>query len=724
MTRMDAAPQPRAWGKWKRRLLTLAGAATVVAVCVMIRAIGGREHAGAQTTVGRSNVNLGSNPGNAAAGNNGPTTHSSAPAPGNPGTAQNGNSTSSQQQTVAVVNGEEIHRQELAQECLAAFGKEVLETVMNKYLILTYCENQGIKISKQDVDEEIARMAKQFSIPVDQWLQMLKQERGINAQQYADDIILPTLALRKLADKRIQPTPQELDEAYEAEFGEAVKARLIVLDKADKAHEVQAKAAGNPNDFEMLARKYSIDSNSASLGGLIQPIRRHIGDPQVEQAAFGMKDGEVSPVIEAHNQFIVIKREGMTNPSGFKKEEVRGRLEEFVRDRKLRSVSAEIFKKLQDESQVVNVYNDPNKRAQMPGVAATINGKSITIRELAEACIDRHGEQALDVMIHRKLLEQELKRKHMTVTQQQLDAEVSRAALAAGKLKQDGKPDVDAWLKMITSQGMTTDKYIHESVWPSTALKLIAGDVQVSDDDIDHGYKSNYGAKAQVRAIVLDTQRRAQEVWQKARDNPSVDFFGKLAEQYSIEPASRANEGRVPPMRQFSGQPELEKEAFRLKPGEISGIVQVTDKFVILYLEGFTKPVQVSKDEVKSMIYEDVHEKKLRIKMASEFDRIKDEARIDNYLAGTSQSPQRNEMKAGARSTGISSSGSSKGGSGSGLPTITDDATLPAAYETTGLLPRNPPSTQTASPSNGQSQQSNANQPRSGSAFSAPSATR
>ncbi len=174
----------------------------------------------------------------------------------------------------------------------------------------------------------------------------------------------------------------------------------------------------------MLARKYSIDGNSASLGGLIQPIRRHIGDPNVEKAAFSMNDGDISPVIEVHNQFVVLKCEGRTQPAGLKKEEVRGRLEEFVRDRKLRTVAADVFKRLQDESQVVNVFNDPKKRAEMPGVAATINGKTVTIRDLAEACIERHGEQVLDVMIHRKLLEQELKRKNIKVTQQELDSEI------------------------------------------------------------------------------------------------------------------------------------------------------------------------------------------------------------------------------------------------------------------------------------------------------------
>ena len=112
---------------------------------------------------------------------------------------QNGNATSSQQDTVAVVNGEEIKRQELAQECLTRFGNDVLEAVINKNLILTYCEKRGIKISNQDVDEEIARMAKQFSIPVDQWMQMLKQRRGIKPEQYADDIIRPTLARAEIS---------------------------------------------------------------------------------------------------------------------------------------------------------------------------------------------------------------------------------------------------------------------------------------------------------------------------------------------------------------------------------------------------------------------------------------------------------------------------------------------------------------------------------------------
>jgi parvulin-like peptidyl-prolyl isomerase len=689
MTRKDAVAHDVRKGQWKRRLLMAGSSLAVVAVCVAIRAIGGRPTANAQSGGGRNGAPAQSS-----------KSGGTLPTVGNPAPNQDGNATSSQQSIVATVNSEEIHRQELAQECLSGFGKDVLETLLNKYLIVTYCDKKGIKVTKLEVDEEINRLAKKFSIPREQWLQMLKDERGIKSEQYANDIIWPMLALRKIAADRIQPTPQEIDEAFETQFGSAVRARIIVLENPDKATEVYAKAKTNPDDFGMLARKFSTDTNSASLNGLIQPIRRHTGDENIERAAFSLKEGEISQIIEVGDrakpgeakllgaaqrgftQYVILKCEGRTEAAGIKREEVRGKLEEFVREKKLRVEAGEVFKKLQADSQIVNVYNDPQKRAQMPGVAATINGKTVTLRELAEACIDRHGEEMLDAMINRKLLEQELKRRNLTVQQKDLDAELGRAAIASGRLKPDGKPNVEGYVKLLDEQGIPLDKYIHEAVWPSAALKVLVGDVKVSDQDIEQGYQANYGAKAEVRAIVLGNARLAQEVWQKARANPTVDFFGKLAEQYSTEPYSKSNQGRVPALHQYGGQPELQEEVFkRMKPGEISSIVQVGEQYIILYLEDFTKAQQIGKDEVRSLIYEDVHEKKCRVAMSREFDKIKDNARIDNYLANKSQSPQRISAASGARKM-----------PGNDLPEANPrDVAIPAGYESTGLLPKSQP---------------------------------
>ncbi|HEY2882003.1 MAG TPA: peptidylprolyl isomerase, partial [Pirellulales bacterium] len=419
MTSMDAAPEPARLGKWKRRLMVMLSSLAVVAACVAIRAIGGREHAKAENPPLEGNR---SGPGLAQAA-------------AKQTVQQSGNATSSQQPVVALVNGEEIHRSELAQECLAQFGKDVLETLMNKFLISTYCEQHNIKVTKQDVDAEIARLSQKFGIPKDQWLKMLQDERGIKPEQYANDIVWPTLALRKVAEDQTKPTEQEIVDAYETRYGVAVRARLIVLDKPDLAQEVEAKIRANPTleNFGALARKYSCDPPSASIEGRIMPIRRHMGDPSLEAVAFRLKDGEISPPVKVHDQFVMLYCEGHTEPSTIKLEEVRGQLTEFVRENKLRNVAADVFKKLQNESQIVNVYNDPAKRAQMPGVAATINGKTITIRDLSEACVDRHGTEVLEMMIQRKLVEQELKRRKMVITQQDLDAEIARAAVSAGK---------------------------------------------------------------------------------------------------------------------------------------------------------------------------------------------------------------------------------------------------------------------------------------------------
>ena len=205
MTRKDASSEPVRLEKWKSRLVVAGSSFAVIAVCVAIRAIGGRPAADAQSPASRAQAATlppQRNP-----------HHRRCCAAGKSPTPQDPNATSSQQQIVATVNGEEIGRQELAQQCLAEFGKDVLETMMNKYLIVTYCEKHNITVTKAEVDEEIGRLAKKFAIPVDQWLQMLKDERGIKPEQYANEIIWPMLALRKLAAERIQPTQQELDEA-------------------------------------------------------------------------------------------------------------------------------------------------------------------------------------------------------------------------------------------------------------------------------------------------------------------------------------------------------------------------------------------------------------------------------------------------------------------------------------------------------------------------------
>src|SRR5690606_21534917 len=100
------------------------------------------------------------------------------------------------------------------------------------------------------------------------------------------------------------------------------------------------------------------------------------------------------------------------------------RLREQIRDQKMREAASEMFQRMQEKAQVVNVYNNPELRAKMPGVAATINGKPITLQELADECIQRHGENVLDGEINRIILNQALKAAGKTVTEEDLQEEI------------------------------------------------------------------------------------------------------------------------------------------------------------------------------------------------------------------------------------------------------------------------------------------------------------
>lgn len=281
-----------------------------------------------------------------------------------------------------------------------------------------------------------------------------------------------------------------------------------------------------------------------------------------------------------------------------------------------------------------------------------VNGQKITVFDLAEECIERHGSDVLEGTINRRILDQQLRKRNLKVTDAEIDAEIARAAMAMGKTTSNGKPDVEGWLEHVTkNENISREVYVRDEVWPSTALKILVGEnVKITQEDLKRGFDANYGPKVRCRAIVLNNQRRAQEVWEKARDvverkpDQAIKVFGDLAEQYSIEAGSRSLRGEVPPIQKHGGQPLLEQEAFTLKKGELSGIIQVADSYVILYCEGYTKPIDTNFEEVKDLLHRDIHEKKMRLAMAKTFDELKESSRVDNYLTGTSKVPKKEEQ--------------------------------------------------------------------------------
>ncbi len=543
---------------------------------------------------------------------------------------------------VAIVNGTNISDAELADACLARYGSLVVGSLINKVIIEQACERNGVTVTTADVDNEINEMSRRFNVPRDEWISLIQRERGVSEKQYREDIVWPMIALRRLAKGSLEPTDGQLREQFQNQYGPTVKARIIVLGSQKEAEETRAEVLQDPDSFGVVAREKSVDIGSASVGGWVQPIRHFSGSAEFESAAFALTEGGISEVVRVADQFIIIKCEGHLPASDVEFSDVRPRLAEAFREKQSRVLSSKIFAELQADAVIENALNNPDSRLASPDVAARVNSHPITISEVRAVCVERYGEDVLQALLTGVLLNQALARQELVVSQEDVNNEVARAAESMGFQTQDGKPDVSTWLERISKENrQSIEFYLTDIVRPTVALKKLVGPVAVTQEDLDKAFTATFGPRVRCRAVVLDNQRRAQEVWQLARQNPTPEIIGNLAEQYSVDPTSKALRGEVPPIQKYSGQPALEREAFALKPGELSGIIQIADRFMILLCEGYTKPVEVTFSEVRDELYRDIFEKKQRIEMARYFTHLRESASIDDFLAGTSQSPKK-----------------------------------------------------------------------------------
>jgi foldase protein PrsA len=274
-------------------------------------------------------------------------------------------------EALARVGKEIISYDMVAEECVSRHGKEILDDLINRMVIQQACEAQNINVSEEEVTVEVNRIAKRFNLDAPAWYQMLQAERNITPQQYRQSIIWPALALKKLAGGQIELTEEEIEKAFVRNYGERVKLRMIMLDNRRRATDLWDKVHKDPDNFDKYAQEHSIDPNSRALGGAVPPVPRFTGSPEVEAAAFKLKEGEISGVIEiGANRFVILKGEGRTVPTVTDIGEVREALYEELLETKTQTAVAEVFQELKKQARVDNYLTSTTSgpdRALTPG---------------------------------------------------------------------------------------------------------------------------------------------------------------------------------------------------------------------------------------------------------------------------------------------------------------------------------------------------------------------
>ena len=240
---------------------------------------------------------------------------------------------------VARVNGEPISGPELEQAIRnleAGVGqpvpldrrdgvyRQMLDELIGFKLLVQAASAERLTVADSELDGRLAQIRQQF--PSEQaFLDELKG-RNMTLEQLRRQI-QSQLRAAKVVEKHIEPVivvgDKDVATFYEqnkSQFleSEAVHASHILIRADEKADEATKKAARaqaeqvlararKGEDFAALAREYSQDSGSSANGGDLGFVAKGKTVPAFETAAFALKPGELSAVVQTPFGFHVIK---------------------------------------------------------------------------------------------------------------------------------------------------------------------------------------------------------------------------------------------------------------------------------------------------------------------------------------------------------------------------------------------------------------------------------
>ena len=206
-------------------------------------------------------------------------------------------------------------------------------------------------------------------------------------------------------------------------------------------------------------------------------------------------------------------------------------------------------------------------------LARITNGKHVVMvsyDEVAHECMLRHGQEVLDNIVNRKIIETACENANIQISEAEVDQEIIKIAKKFNMAPAE-------WYNMLQAErNVTKAQYRRDIIWPMLSLRKLAGeDIKITKTELQQAFLKNYGPRVKARIIVSDNQRRAAEAWEMVSRDPGL--FNAAVEKYSIDSGSRALGGAIPPIPQYSGNllsEQIEKAAFKMKAGEVSTGIQ------------------------------------------------------------------------------------------------------------------------------------------------------
>jgi len=292
----------------------------------------------------------------------------------------------SAEQKVAVVNGTVINQAEFDNEMnrflerlqrtsrfpkdleRSQIKKRVLENLIARELLYQESQKKGVKVDQKEIEAQLTALKGRFPSEVEfkKALSTMNLTEAELRFQFERD-----LAIRKLLDDQIGGksvvSEKESRAYYDSNLesfkkSEQVRASHILIkvdpgaDEAKKAEartkieSLQAKLK-NGEDFGALAKEYS-EGPSGPKGGDLGFFGRGQMVKPFEETAFTMKPGQVSGMVETRFGYHLIMVIERTPESTLSYEEVKDRLEQYLKQQKAQETIAAYVETLKGKAKI------------------------------------------------------------------------------------------------------------------------------------------------------------------------------------------------------------------------------------------------------------------------------------------------------------------------------------------------------------------------------------
>lgn len=541
-----------------------------------------------------------------------------------------------------IYENEPITRQQFG-DYLIERHTDKLDLLINKCIIDDACRHYNIEVSGGEIESALTEQLQGFAIDQKTFVNTLLARYHKNLYEWKEDVIRSRLQLTKLCRSRVHISDDDLRKAFEAAYGEKVECQIILYPKGPEGEKEAladyAKIRDDAEAFNQKAKSQRVKPQLAATAGRVRPFGRYVmGDDNFDRIVFRLKPKEVSEVFKTVDGPVVVKCLRHIPPdTSVTLDSVREKLTKELVEKKIAGEMQSAFDTLKRQANPQKYLKakrkagdsdgltpcDPSRRSRQ--IVAVYNGRTpITREDFGEFLIARYGVEQIEALINRCIIDRECRVRGIHVTEEEIDAGL------ADDLKKLGNIDRKVFEKdYLRPYNKNILEWREDVIRPRLLMaKLCRDSVKVSEEDLQKAFVAEYGEKLEGRMILWPREqtRYAMMQYTRIRDNPAA--FDEMA-RHQASGTLAAKGGKIGPFGRGSlGNKDVEGEAFKLHPGEMTTLLETPEGNVVFKLDKhYSANKNVTLDSVRDQLTAKVFERKVQVAMQTAFKDLRDKAR-------------------------------------------------------------------------------------------------